>query len=53
MARRFEIDDTVTRGYRRFNAVGTKLRARLLPPWDGSNPVSHFLASEKDLFVHA
>ena len=31
MARRFEIDDTVRRQYRRYNAVGTQLTVRLLP----------------------
>jgi len=40
MARRFEIDDTIRRQYRRYNAVGTQLTVRLLPlriiviPWD-------------------
>jgi len=32
MARRFEIDDTITRHYRRYNAVGKQLTLRLLPP---------------------
>jgi len=32
MARRFEIDDTVRRQYRQYNAVGTQLTVRLLPP---------------------
>jgi len=32
MASRFEIDDTVRRQYRRYNAVGTHITARLLPP---------------------
>ena len=45
MARRFEIDDTVRRQYRRYNAVGTQLTVQLLPPADNSDPVGHFLAS--------
>ena len=55
MARRFEIDGEITRQYRRFNAVGTQLIVRLLPPayHDDRDPVSHFLASVNDLFEHA
>ena len=54
MTRRFEIDDTITRRYKRFNATGTQLIARLLPPSnDNEDPVSHFLASVDDLFNHA
>jgi len=32
MDHRFEIDDTIRRQYRRYNAVGTQLTMRLLPP---------------------
>jgi len=53
MARRFEIEHTTTRQYRRFNATGTQLVVRLLPPSDATDPVSHFLASMNDLFRHA
>ena len=53
MARRFEIDDTVRRQYRRYNAVGTQLTVRLLPPADNSDPVGHFLASVNELFEYA
>ena len=53
MARRFEIEDTIMRQYRRFGATGKQLVVRLLPPPDNSNPVSHFLASLNDLFRHA
>jgi len=53
MARRFEIDDTVTRQYRRYNAVGTQLTVRLLPPADNSDPVEHFLANVNELFEYA
>jgi hypothetical protein len=49
---RFTIEEEITRQYRRFNAVGTQLTARLLPPVD-SNPLSHFLASVSDLFEQA
>jgi len=38
MARRFEVDDTVRRQYRRYNAVGTQINAQLLPPADYSDP---------------
>jgi len=53
MARRFEIEDTITRQYRRFCATGTQLVVRLLPPPDNSNTVSHFLTSLNDLFRHS
>jgi len=53
MARRFEIDDTVRRHYRRYNAVGTQITARLLHPADNSDPVGHFLASVNELFDYA
>jgi len=53
MARRFEIDDTVRRQYRRYNAVGTQITARLLPPADNNDPVGHFLASVNELFEYA
>ena len=32
MAPRFEIDDTLRRQYKRYNAVGTQFTVRLLPP---------------------
>jgi hypothetical protein len=46
------IDQELTRQYRRFNAEGTQLTVRLLPPSEGkdSNPMSHFLASVTELF---
>jgi len=53
MARRFEIVDTNTRQYRRFNAIGRQLTVRLRPPSDNTNPVSYFLASVNDLIEHA
>jgi len=49
MARRFEIINTNTRQYRRYNAVGR----RLITHSDNSNPVAYFLASVNDLFEHA
>ena len=52
MARRFEIDGPITRQYRRFNAVGTQITVRLLPPSSNVDPVTHFLASVNDLFEH-
>ena len=53
MDSRDKIEDTITRQYRRFNATGTKLLFRLLPPSDATDPVKHFLASLKDLFRNA
>ena len=53
MDRRFEIEGEITRQYRRFNVVGTKLTVRLQPPPAEENPVSFFLASVKDLFEYA
>ena len=52
MARRIEIEDTITRRYIRLNAKETQLVVRLLPPSDARYPVSHLLASVKDLFRH-
>ena len=52
MARRFEIDGTITIQYRRFNAVGTQITVGLLPPSSNGVPVTHFLASVIDLFDH-
>jgi len=45
MARRFDILDRNTRQYRRYNSVGRQITARLIPPSDNSDPVTHFLAS--------
>jgi hypothetical protein len=53
MARRFEIEDTISRQYSRFSAKGPQLVVRLLPPADSTDPVNHFLASLNDLFRHA
>ena len=44
------IDGTMPR---RYNAVGTQLIARLLPPADNNDPVGHFLASVNELFEYA
>ena len=52
MARRFEIMDTITRQYRRYNAVGRQLTVRLIPPSDNRIPVALFLPSVNDLFEH-
>jgi hypothetical protein len=49
---RFTIDEQINRQYRRFNAVGTQLTVRLLPPVD-SNAMFNFLTSVSDLFEHA
>jgi len=52
---RFTIEEEQTRQYRRFNARGTQLTVRLLPPPEGDdpNPMSHFLDSVTELFEHA
>ena len=52
MARRFDILDRNTRQYRRYKAVGRQITARLTPPSDNSDPVTHFLGSVNDLFGH-
>ena len=52
MARRFEIDDTITKQYRRVNAEGKQITVRLLPPSTNVDPVTNFLASVNDLFEH-
>ena len=38
---RFTIDEEITREYRRFNATGTELTFRILPPVDpdDTNPI--------------
>ena len=53
MARIFEIVDTNTRLYRRYNAVGRQFTVRLIPLSDSTNPVAYFLASVNDLIEHA
>jgi hypothetical protein len=52
---RFTIQGDINRQYSRFNAVGTQLTVRLVPPNEGedSNPMSHFFARVSDLFEHA
>ena len=52
---RFTVEEEQTRLYRRFNAQGTQLTVRLLPPPEGqdSNPMSHFLDSVTELFEYA
>jgi len=53
MARIFEVEDTITRRYSRFNAIGTQLIVRLVTPSNARDPFSHFLAIVNDLFEHA
>jgi len=50
VARRFDILDRNTRQYMRYNAEGRQMTVRLNPPSDACDPVSHLLASVKDLF---
>ena len=52
---RFTIDSETDRKYRRFNAAGTELTVRLLPPaqGDASDALTHFQASVNDLFDYA
>jgi len=52
---RFTIDSETDREYSRFNARGTELTVRLLPPAVGDNQdaITHFQASVNDLFDYA
>jgi hypothetical protein len=52
---RFVIESEIHRRYQRFNATGTQLTVKLLPPSTGrdTNPVSHFLASVTDMIEYA
>ena len=50
MACRIEREDTIKRQYRRYNAIGTQLTVRLLPPEENSEAVGYFLASVNELF---
>ena len=53
MSYRFTVDGESTRQYIRFNATGTQLTVRLLPPPPDSEPITHFLDSTSDLFEYA
>jgi hypothetical protein len=52
---RFTIDSETNRQCRRFNARGTELTVRLLPPiaGDNSDAITHFQASVNDLLDYA
>jgi len=50
MARRFDLLNRNTRQYSWYNAVGRQIAARLTPPSDNCDPVTHFLGSVNDLF---
>ena len=52
---RFTIDSETERQYSRFNARGTELTVRLLPPAVEENPdtITHFQAIVNDLFEYA
>jgi hypothetical protein len=52
---RFTIDSETNRQYSRFNARGTELTVRLLPPavGDNSDAITHFHASVNGLFDYA
>ena len=52
---KFTIDSEKHRKYRSFNAVGTELTVRLLPPAqrDDSDALTHFQSSVNDLFDYA
>jgi len=52
MARIFEILDTNTRQYRRYNVVGRQTTVRLILHLENSDPVAYFLTSVDDLFEH-
>ena len=52
---KFTLEGEISRQYRRFNAVGTELTVRLLPPavGDDSDAITHFQGSVTDLFDYA
>jgi hypothetical protein len=47
------VDGEITRQYSLFNATGTRLSVRLLPPPPDSDPIRHFLDGMSDLFEYA
>jgi hypothetical protein len=48
---KFIIESELTRQYNRFNATGTELTLRFLPPnQNDTDPMIHFQASVSDLF---
>jgi hypothetical protein len=51
----FKIDRELTRQYRRFNAMGTELTLRFLPPSDedGIDLKSHFITSVNKMIIYA
>jgi len=49
IARIFEIDGTITRKHRRFNAARKQITVCLLPPSPNVDPANHFLACVNDL----
>jgi hypothetical protein len=62
MDRSFTVDTEITRQYRSFNATGTQITVRLLPPPDidadddsenNTDHMSHFVASMNDLIDYA
>jgi len=53
MSQRSTVDVEINREYRHFNAAGTQLSVRLLPPPPDYDPVTHFLDSMSDLFEYA
>ena len=52
MSQRFTVDGESNRRHSRFNATGTHLTVRLLPPPPDSAPITHFLDSMSDLFEY-
>jgi len=54
MSKRFVVNVGITRRYSRFNATGTQLSVRLLPPpFPDSDPITHFLDGISELFEYA
>ena len=53
MSQRFTVDGEINRQYSHFNATGTQLSLRLLPPPPDSNPITNFLDIITDLFEYA
>ena len=55
MESKFNVIDEINTLYRRFNAVGSQLTVRLLPPpeGDGNTPIQHFMACVTSLCEYA
>ena len=53
MSQRYFVDGEITRQYTRFNATGSQVSVRLLPPPPDYDPITHFLVGMLELFEYA